>query len=271
MEANRILQGDCIKLAADLEDESIAAVVCSPPYAQQRKKQYGGIDEQSYPDWTLKWMEAVKPKLKSSASVFIVIRPHIKSGQISDYVLRTRLKVREAGWIECEELIWYKPDAPPLGSIKRPRRAWEKILWFSTTSNPYCDLKACGNAESTRVGGFAGSDRFGGGNVVAKTQCRDLKRGTSRVTDIVTVPIGTMDKGIMHPAMYPQGVPDYLIQTFSREGDLIFDPFVGSGQTCLSCLRLKRKFIGVDMSEEYVNIAKMRIIEYQKRVDCTPP
>ena len=44
---------------------------------------------------------------------------------LSDYVLRTRLALREAGWHECEELIWLKPDAPPLGSKLRPRRAWE--------------------------------------------------------------------------------------------------------------------------------------------------
>ena len=51
-------------------------------------------------------------------SVFMVIRPHLRDGVLSDYVLRTRLAVREAGWHECEELIWLKPDAPPLGSLK---------------------------------------------------------------------------------------------------------------------------------------------------------
>lgn len=259
---NQVLQGDCTKLAPQLDDASIQAVVCSPPYAQQRKKLYGGIDEGEYPHWTARWMEAIKPKLKSRASVFIVIRPHIKNGVISDYVLKTRLLLREIGWAECEELIWHKPDAPPLGSTKRPRRTWEKILWFSLTNDPYCDLKACGNTTSTRVGGFAGSDRFDAGDVVAKNQCRELKKGTSRCADVVTVPIGTMDKGVMHPAMYPQGVADFLIKTFSREGDLILDPFVGSGQTCLCCIRLKRNYIGIDISEEYVKIAKDRIAKF---------
>ena len=99
----------------------------------------------------------------ADGSVFIVIRPHVRDGVISDYVLRTRLALRESGWHECEELIWLKPDAPPLGSLKRPRRTWESVLWFSRSPQPYCDLKACGR-ESERVGfeGLFAAVRRGG-------------------------------------------------------------------------------------------------------------
>ena len=100
-------------------------------------------------------MSALAPKMRPDGSVFVVIRPHLRGGVLSDYVLRTRLALREAGWHECEELIWLKPDAPPLGSLKRPRRTWEAISWFSRCAQPYCDLKACGK-ESDRLG-FEGS------------------------------------------------------------------------------------------------------------------
>ena len=133
----------------------------SPPYAQQRAGHYEGVSEEDYPDFTVNWMTALAPKMTPDGSVFMVIRPHVRDGVLSDYVLKTRLAVREAGWHECEELIWLKPDAPPLGSLKRPRRAWESILWFSRSPQPYCDLKACGK-ESERVG-FEGSLRFGVG------------------------------------------------------------------------------------------------------------
>lgn len=258
---NQILCGDCRELAKQLDDKSVHLVPCSPPYAMQRKNLYGGIPEDEYPAWTVSWMNALKPKLADGASVFIVIRPNIREGQISDYVLKTRLAVREAGWVECEELIWYKPDAPPLGSIKRPRRNWESILWFSQTSSPYVDLKTCGNAESTRTGGFAGSDRFGEGGTspIAANQCRTLVEGTSRCSDVIRVAIGTMDKGVQHPAMYPQGVPEFLVQTFSRPGDLILDPFCGSGQTCLTSRRLGRRYLGFDISEDYVFLTTKRL------------
>lgn len=249
---------------SDLDDSCVQAVVCSPPYAMQRKMQYGGISEQNYPQWTVEWMESLRPKLKEKGSVLIVIRPHIKNGVISDYVLKTRLAVREAGWSECEELIWHKPDAPPLGSLKRPRRSWESVLWFSKTGDPFVNLKAAGNPDSSRLGAFAGSDRFGEGSQspISKQNRNSFKKGTSRCTDLFESKIGSMDRGVQHPAMYPQGVPDYLIKTFSDCDDLIVDPFAGSGQTALAALRLNRKFLGFEINETFCEIANRRILEF---------
>jgi DNA modification methylase len=129
------------------------------------------------------------------------------------------------------------------------------------TPHPYCNLKACGNIHSHRVGGFAGSDRFGqgGDSPIAAQQNRKLTSGTSRCSDVITVPIGTMDKGVMHPAMYPRGIPEFLIQTFTKEGDVVLDPFVGSGQTCIAAIEFNRHYIGFDYKEEYVEMSRNRI------------
>jgi site-specific DNA-methyltransferase (adenine-specific)/site-specific DNA-methyltransferase (cytosine-N4-specific) len=254
-----ILCGDCKTCIPKLNDSSIASVITSPPYAEQRKSLYNSISEEDYPQWVCDWMEPLKTKLKENASVLIIIRPNIRNGEISDYVLKTRLKLRESGWIECEELIWHKPDAPPLGSTKRPRRTWESILWFSKSRSPFIDLYACGNTKSVRTGGFAGSERFGAGTVTAKSQNRNLSCGTSRCTDIFKASIGSMEKGIMHPAMYPTILTDQLVQSFTQEGDLVLDPFMGSGQTAISAKKLNRHFVGFDISEEYVLLAQDRI------------
>lgn len=260
MEKNKVYCGDVIELSQELEDNSIHLVVCSPPYAKQRKDLYEGISEEEYPQWTVSWMEAIRPKLASDGSVFIVIRPNLRNGQISDYVLQTRLAVREAGWIECEELIWHKSDAPPLGSILRPRRCWESILWFAKTTKPYADLRACGNKKSKRCGGFAGSERFGEGQnlPVHAGQNRTLKNGTSRCSDVLVAPISHIERGIDHPAMYPQDIPDFLIKTFSQPGDTVLDPFCGAGTTLLSAQRLGRNFLGFDLSRKYVEISRAR-------------
>ena len=97
MELNKIYYTDCLEGIKQLDNNSVSLVITSPPYAMQRKFQYGGINEKDYPEWTLKWMEELRPKLKDDASVCINIRPHIKNGEISDYVLRTRLALRENG------------------------------------------------------------------------------------------------------------------------------------------------------------------------------
>jgi hypothetical protein len=110
-----VLHGDCNDLIPTLEDGSVGLVVTSPPYAEQRDGHYAGIPEDVYSEYTLKWMAALWPKLREDGSVFLVSRPHLRDGVLSDYVLRTRLALRDAGWNECEELIWYKPNSPPSG------------------------------------------------------------------------------------------------------------------------------------------------------------
>jgi site-specific DNA-methyltransferase (adenine-specific)/site-specific DNA-methyltransferase (cytosine-N4-specific) len=258
MKIDTVICGDCCNIIPQLENKSIRACITSPPYALQRKKLYEGIAPEDYPQWTVEWMKPLKDKLTDDGSILIVIRPSIKNGELSDYVLKTRLALRQDGWVECEELIWYKPDAPPLGSCSRPRRTWESILWFSKTGNPYINLKACGNKKSTRTGGFAGSTRFGegGDSPIAKNQCREFKSGTSRCTDIFVAYVGEIQKGVQHPAMYPPTLTDQLVQTFTTEEDVVLDPFVGSGTTLISARKYNRHWIGIDNKPEYVEMAK---------------
>jgi DNA modification methylase len=254
-----VLHGDCLDLIPTLEDGSVSLVVTSPPYAEQRAGYYGGIPEEDYPDFTVQWMSALAPKMTPDGSVFLVIRPHVKNGVLSDYVMRTRLALREAGWHECEELIWLKPDAPPLGSLKRPRRTWESLLWFSRSTNPYADLKACGR-ESGRVG-FDGSLRFGAGNgkPLNGGQAAGCTTGVARISDVLLAPIGTIERGLDHPAVFPLALAEQLVRTFSQLDDLVLDPFCGSGQALLAAKECGRRYLGIEREERYVKIALGRL------------
>ena len=252
---NQIICGDCLDIARQLPDASIDLVVTSPPYAEQRAKQYGGIPENLYPYWTAEWMHALRRALKPQGSVAIVIRSHIKNGQISDYVLRTRLAVRAHGWKECEELIWIKPDSPPLGSLYRPRRAWESILWFSKTGKPFCDPKANGQ-ESDRVG-FETTKGVGD----YKQGVSKARKGIARCRDYVAVGTGKVDKSKenIHPAQYPEDLVIWLIKLLSPEGATVLDPFIGSGTTAVACKRLGRKFVGIEIDSDYCEVARNRL------------
>jgi site-specific DNA-methyltransferase (adenine-specific)/site-specific DNA-methyltransferase (cytosine-N4-specific) len=258
---SRVIVGDCMKLIPTLEDSLVGLVLTSPPYAEQRRGQYKGVAEADYADWTVRWMGSLWDKLADNASVLIVIRPHLKLGVISDYVLLTRLALREDGWFENEELIWLKPDAPPLGSTKRPRRTWESILWFSKSPQPYCDLTACGK-ESNRLG-FDGSIRFGlgDGQPVHGGQNFEMRNGTSRCSDVFVAPVGTIEKGIDHPAIFPESLAEQLILTFSRDDDLVLDCFCGAGSTLCAAKRHSREYMGFDRSKKYVKIALNRLAE----------
>ena len=252
---NKIICGNCLDVLETLQEKSTDLVLTSPPYAEQRKNFYSSINESEYPDWTVKWMESCIPILKPSGSVAIIIRPHLSKGQISDYVLKTRLAIREKGWFECEELIWVKPNSPPLGSTKRPRRSWESILWFSRTPDPYCDPKSNG-IHSDRIGmeSKKGVGEYKSGVSVAKSgiaRCRDyVECGTSGVD---------RDEGNKHPAQFPQKLAEWVIRLLSPENGLIVDPFVGSGTTAAACVETARNYIGIDISEEYCEYARKRV------------
>ena len=254
-----VLHGDCLDLIPTLEDGSVSLVVTSPPYAEQRAGHYEGVPEEDYPDFTVNWMTALAPKMTPDGSVFIVIRPHVRDGVLSDYLLKTRLAVREAGWHECEELIWLKPDAPPLGSLKRPRRTWESVLWFSKSPQPYCDLKACGR-ESERVG-FEGSLRFGvgGDSPLSRVQAAGCTNGVARISDVIVANVGGNEPGLEHPAVFPLTLAEQLVKTFSQSDDLVLDPFCGSGQTLLAAKGCGRRYLGIEREEKYVKIALGRL------------
>lgn len=76
--------------------------------------------------------------------------------------------------------------------------------------------------------------------------------------DIIKCPVETI-KGCKHPAIYPLYICEELIKLLSNEGDIILDPFCGSGTTCVASKKLKRNYIGIDINEEYIEIANDRI------------
>lgn len=159
--------------------------------------------------------------------MLIVIRAHIKRGIVSDYVLRTILAIREAGWYQPDELIWLKPDAPPLGSKQRPRRTWEHILWFAKHKHPYA---TCSETDS----------------------------------NVILAYTGGMDRGIMHPALYPPALVWQLLLRYARPGSLVIDPWAGSGTTCLVAQSLNYQTVGIDLKPEYVELANHRLQNEQK-------
>lgn len=258
-----ILEGDCIDVMRTLPAESIDAVITSPPYAMQRKATYGGVPEAKYPAWTVDWMTEARRLLKPDGSVVINIRPHVRNGQISDYTLRTRLALREDGWAEVEELIWYKKGGAPLGHVGRPRRSWESMHWFAQHGRPFCDAKAAGTL-TTKIGlaGKGGERRRAystgthrDGNVlVAPTP--------ARVPDVATFSprLNENSDGLNdHPAPYPWQLAEWIAKLVCPQGGTILDPFSGSASTGVACIRNGWDYIGIEAMPEYAEMSRKRL------------
>jgi hypothetical protein len=179
---------------------------------------------------------------------------HVKDGQMSDYVHHTRLGLRAEGWFECDELIWIKPDAAPLGHPGRPRRGWERILWFSRRNQPYCNSTANGK-PSDSIGFKVGtntSDWVNGGS-------DGNKSGISRSTDYCVVACRSTPNGIKHPAVFPSQVAQWMQATVTPPGGVTVDPFMGSGSSLVAAKYGGRKAIGIEIEERYCEIAAKRL------------
>jgi site-specific DNA-methyltransferase (adenine-specific)/site-specific DNA-methyltransferase (cytosine-N4-specific) len=254
-----MFHGSLFDILPQLAPKSVHAVITSPPYAEQRKKQYGGVAEADYPAWTIDWMRQIRRVLTDDGNVAIIIRPHVHHGVISDYVLLTRLGLRADGWNEIEELIWIKPGAPPLGNIARPRRSWESILWFANSTTPFCDPLANGQM-SERIGL---DSKKGMADYLHDQQARAVTCGISRCRDYVEVSTHECHKESYntHPAQFPEKLARWLIRLLSPSGGTILDPFSGSGTTMVAAMQENRQFVGSEINAEYVKVAERRARE----------
>lgn len=251
--------GDCLDVLKTLPDGSVDAVVTSPPYAEQRAKQYGGIPEGEYPDWCVRWMAGVRRTLKPAGSVLINIREHVKGGQISDYVHRTRLALRADGWLEPDELIWIKPDGMPVGHVGRPRRSWERILWFALSPDCECYPKANGR-HSDRIGLRASPSRNANAWIHGESAQSMKDGGVARCQDWVSISVRCNPDGEWnHPAAYPPQLAEWMMRLVTKEGGIVLDPFLGSGTTAVASLNAGRNCIGIERDPAYHAIATARI------------
>ena len=261
--AEELYVGDCIDVLKTLPAGSVDSVVTSPPYAMQRASTYGGIPEKDYPEWTVAWMQEVWRVLKDDGSVIINISPHNRGGNLADYVLRTRLALRDFGWVEPDELVWYKPNAWPTGRPDRPRRAWEHLLWFGKGPQAYADPYAAGERykpNSQGNGMFRTSSpakrndwkHRGGSNGVT-----DLK-AKARVTNVATF-AKAGKTGYDHPAPFPWQLAEWCGKLITPPGGTILDPFTGSSSTGVAAIRNGWDFIGIDQSPEYIEMSRQRL------------
>lgn len=253
--------GDALDVLPRLTPASVNCIVTSPPYAQQRRDDYGGVDEAAYPTWLADRLDAARTALTERASVAIVIRPHVRRGELSDYVLRTRLELRGRGWIECDEWIWDKGSGMPTAPNDRPRRSWEHILWFAPTrTRPWCDPRANGKPQTQPFKVQGRLFRNGYGRHKLRT-APYVPHPISRGIDLARIRLGQNITGddVAHPAPFPPALAAWIIRYVCPPGGRVLDPFAGSGSTGLAALAEGRAFTGVDIHPEYVDLMRRRL------------
>ena len=123
--------GDCEQILKQIPADSVDLIFTSPPYADQRKKTYGGIHPDNYADWFLPKAAQMLRVLKPTGTFILNIKEKVVSGERSTYVMELVLAMRKQGWLWTEEFIWHKKNCYPGKWPNRFRDAWERLLQFN--------------------------------------------------------------------------------------------------------------------------------------------
>ena len=262
---NRILLGDCEEVLKALPDDSIDLIFTSPPYADQRQKTYGGISPDKYVDWFLPKAEQFQRILKPTGTFILNIKERVVDGERHTYVLELIMKMRECGWLWTEEFMWHKKNSYPGKWPNRFRDNWERLLQFNKQKNfhMYQDavMVPVGDWAKARLANLSETDKVRDESKVGSGFGKNVSNWIGR--DLVypnnVLHMATECTNRNHSATFPVELPAWFIKLFTQVGDVILDPFVGSGTTALAAVQLSRFYVGIDISNDYVEEARQRV------------
>lgn len=194
--------------------------------------------------------------LRPTGSLVINIKEHVKDGVRSLYVLETTLLLaKEFRFVD--EYIWNKTNPFHTGNKKRLKDGYERCLHFTKNADfQFFPGNVREKSTSKWVGNNERRKKMANGsgmNMSKRIPWKELVRPSN----VITLPASSLN--IAHPAVYPVGLPDFFIRLMTKEGDVVVDPFLGSGTTALAAVKLGRQFLGIEQNEEYVRLAESRI------------
>lgn len=266
---DKIILGDCLEVLRKFPDDSFDLIFTSPPYADQRAKTYGGIKPDNYVEWFLPRAAEFKRVLKPTGTFILNIKERVVDGERHTYVIDLIIKMREQGWLWTEEYIWHKKNSYPGKWPNRFRDNWERLIQFNKEKsfNMYQEsvMVPVGNWAKDRLANLSETDKIRdesrAGSGFGKNVSNWVGREMVYPTNVLHLATETGNKN--HSAVFPPDLPAWFIKLFTKPGDVVLDPFVGSGTTAFSALQLGRHFVGVDVNSEYVQLATRRVFEKQ--------
>ena len=240
--------GDCLEIMKTIEDNSIDMILCDLPYGTTAS----GWD--SVIDFNNLWKEYERIITEKGAIVLTA------SGQFTHKTIQSNLSLYKYKW------IWIKTKKGNFVNAKnRPMTNFEEVLVFSKGNtangskvkmnyNPQ-GIKECGKTFKS------GKNRFG--TMAGKRpghKSETVREFTGYPCDVLH--FDSVGKPI-HPTQKPVALFEFLIKTYTNENNLVLDNCMGSGTTGVACVNTNRNFIGIELDENYFNIAKKRINETQ--------
>ena len=304
METNKIYLGDCLEVLKTITDNSVDCVVTSPPYWALRD--YGvdgqlGL-EPTFQEYITKlcdifdevkrvlkedgtcWVNLgdtyygsgsgtqYNPTLESSKEVYVM--PYIASkikqrSKCAVYMSkclccipdRFKIEMINRGWICRNEIIWYKPNCMPSSAKDRFTVDFEKVFFFVKNKKYWFETQrdeSITTWNSSRMSGKTLANQHGGKSRPDKEQQGRNKRCVWKVT---TKPFKEA-----HFATYPEQLIEPMIKAGCPEDGIVLDPFMGAGTTALVAIKQNKRYIGIELNQEYIKIAENRLENVPKKL-----
>lgn len=249
---NNILAGDCIEIMQSLPENSIDLIFADPPYNLQLKgtlhrpdnSQVDAVDDHwdqfssfsAYDKFTAEWLKAARRILKPNGAIWVIGSYH--------NIFRVGAKLQDAGYWILNDVVWRKSNPMPNFRGKRLTNAHETMIWASKSEAG----KYTFNYEALKA----------------------LNEGIQMRSDWV-LPICTGHERIKnesgdkaHPTQKPESLLHRVLIGTTNPGDIVLDPFFGTGTTGAVAKMLGRDFIGIEREAEYREVAEKRIADVRK-------
>ncbi len=280
---------DSLRILKALPDNSVNAVITSPPYALHFKKEYGNASKGDYVSWFVPFAAEIFRVLTDDGSFVLNIGGSYNKGEPTRSLYHFKLLIELVERLKfhlAQESFWFNPAKMPMPAEwvtvrrMRIRDSVEYVWWLSKTPWPKADnrgvLKAYskdmqrlnkkGVSPTTRPSGHAIKSSFtkvdAGGSIPPNVIEADVPTdmlvfGNNAANDNYT--LRCKEAGIrIHPARFPAALPEFFIRLLTSEGDTILDPFAGSNTTGAVAEKLARRWIAVELVEDYLKASKFR-------------
>jgi site-specific DNA-methyltransferase (adenine-specific) len=239
----KLYKGDCLQEMKKIESNSVDAIITDPPYGTTNRNNWDSVI-----DLKLMW-EQLNRIIKPNGAIVLFCNEPFTSVLIS-----SNLKGFKYRW------DWNKKIPSGMGYAKyRPMQQTEDIAVFTkdgkkTIYNPQMikrdkPIKAGGNNIGTM--------NYGVFNAIENK--KEYKKTYDYKNPITLIEFDKIRKGALHPTQKPVPLMEYLIKTYTNENEIVLDFTMGSGSTGVACKNINRDFIGIEMNDEYYDIACKRI------------
>ena len=267
IELDKIYCGDAEELIKGIDDCTVDLIVTSPPYDDLRN--YNGTCDKC---WNIKKFEAVAVEmarvLKEGGILIWNVDDRTENGGKTGTSMRQALYfIDKCGLKLNDYMFWRKKN--PMPQVRQPRytKRVEFMFCFVKGSKPktfnpiMIPCKSGGKhyrSTGKVIGGENGRRSLDYNVNTEMVDYQDWYMSVAQNKRVFKVNSGNLLK---HPAVFPLELPLRHIRSWTNEGDVVLDPFIGSGTTALAAIDLKRHYIGFEMSQDYVDIANMLIKE----------